>query len=138
MTTEYNKPLPVPVNPELTAPFWDAAKRGELVLPHCRTCSTVFFYPRELCPECLSSDLDWVTASGRGRVYSYTIVHQPAHPTFRADSPYVYAIVQLDEGVRMVSNVVDCPHDELAINMPVAAVFDAVTPETTLVKFRPV
>ena len=137
MTTEYNKPLPIPINPQLTAPFWEGARRGELVLPRCRTCSTVFFYPRELCPECLSSDLDWVTASGRGRVYSYTIVHQPAHPTFRADSPYVYAIVQLDEGVRMVSNIVDCPHDELAINMPVAAVFDAVTPETTLVKFRP-
>ena len=137
MTTEYNKPLPVPINPQLTAPFWEGARRGELVLPRCRTCSTVFFYPRELCPECLSSDLDWVTASGRGRVYSYTIVHQPAHPSFRADSPYLYAIVQLDEGVRMVSNVVDCPHDELAINMPVAAVFDAVTPETTLVKFRP-
>ena len=138
MTTEYNKPLPVSVNPELTAPFWEAARRGELVLPRCRTCSTVFFYPRELCPECLSSDLDWVTASGRGRVYSYTIVHQPAHPSFRADSPYVYAIVQLDEGVRMVSNIVDCPHDELAINMPVVADFDAVTPDTTLVKFRPV
>ena len=137
MTTEYNKPLPVPINPQLTAPFWEGARRGELVLPRCRTCSTVFFYPRELCPECLSSNLDWVAASGRGRVYSYTIVHQPAHPSFRADSPYLYAIVQLDEGVRMVSNVVDCPHDELAINMPVVAVFDAVTPETTLVKFRP-
>ena len=137
MTTEYNKPLPVPINPQLTAPFWKGARRGELVLPRCRTCSTVFFYPRELCPECLSSDLDWVTASGRGRVYSYTIVHQPAHPTFRGDSPYVYAIIQLDEGVRMVSNIVDCPHDELAINMPVVADFDAVTPDTTLVKFRP-
>ncbi len=137
MTTEYNKPLPVPINPQFTAPFWEGARRGELVLPRCRTCSTVFFYPRELCPECLSSDLDWVAASGRGRVYSYTIVHQPAHPSFRADSPYLYAIVQLDEGVRMVSNIVDCPHDELAINMPVVAVFDAVTPETTLVKFRP-
>ena len=137
MATDYDKPLPRGINPELTAPFWEAAGRGELVLPRCRTCSTVFFYPRELCPDCLSSDLDWVPASGKGRVYSYTIIHQPAHPTFRGDSPYVYAIIQLDEGPRMVSNIVDCPNDDVSINMPVVAAFDAVTPDTTLVKFRP-
>ncbi len=137
MTTDYSKPLPQPVNPEFTSPFWEATKRGELVLPRCRTCSDVFFYPREVCPNCLSSDLEWVAASGKGRVYAYTIVHQPANPAFREETPYVYAMIQLDEGPRMVSNLVDCPHEEISINMPVAAVFDEVTPETTLVKFRP-
>ena len=137
MTTEYSKPLPRPVNPELTRPFWDAAKRNELVLPNCRTCANVFFYPREVCPNCLSSDLEWVTVSGKGRVYSYTIIHQPVNPNFREDAPYIYAMIQLDEGPRMVSNLIDCANDAVSINMPVAAAFDSVTPDVTLVKFRP-
>ena len=82
MTTTYSKPLPVSMNPELSRPFWEATKRHELVLPRCKTCSNTFFYPREICPSCMSDDLDWTPASGRGRLYSFTIVHQTAHPAF--------------------------------------------------------
>jgi hypothetical protein len=85
----------------------------------------------------LSTNLEWVKVSGRGRLHTYTIVHQPANPAFRDDVPYVYAVVQLDEGPRMVSNIVECPLDALKVDMPLEAVFDDVTPEWTLVKFKP-
>jgi uncharacterized OB-fold protein len=85
----------------------------------------------------LAADLEWVQVSGRGRLHSYTIVEQPANAAFNADVPYVYAIVQLDEGPRLVSNVVQCDLDALRVDMPLVAVFDDVTPEWTLVKFKP-
>ena len=137
MTTVYAKPLPDPYNAELSGPFWQAAKRHELVMPRCKTCADLFFYPRELCPHCLSQDLEWVQVSGQGRVYSYTVVHQPAHSAFREDAPYVYAMVQLDEGPRLIANIVSCPIEDVKIDMRVTVTFDDVTPEVTLVRFRP-
>ena len=137
MTTPYAKPLPDPYNAELSKPFWEAVKRHELVMPRCKTCSELFFYPRELCPHCLSSEHEWVPVSGHGRVYSYTVVHQPAHAAFREDAPYVYAMIQLDEGPRFISNIVGCPIDAVHVDMRVNVSFDDVTPEVTLVKFRP-
>jgi uncharacterized OB-fold protein len=141
MTTQSSppvKPVPQPLNPELTRPFWEAARRHELVLPRCRQCGRYHFYPRELCPYCLSSNIEWVPASGRGYLYTYSIIHQPAHPAFAAEVPYAYAIVQLVEGVMMPSNIVDCPiPDGLRIDMPLVAVFDDISPEWTLVKFKP-
>ena len=118
------------------------AVRSEWEVPYgmaagANTCSELFFYPRELCPACLSADLEWVPVSGKGRVYSYTIVHQPAHPAFREDAPHVFAIIQPDEGVRMTSNIVECPIEDVEVDMRVCATFDDVTPEVTLIKFRP-
>jgi uncharacterized OB-fold protein len=138
MATDYAKPLPRPINPELTRPFWEAAKRHELVMPRCKTCDHLFFYPRSECPTCLGNDLEWVGVSGRGRLHSFTIIHQPANATFRNDVPYVYAIVQLAEGPRMISNIVECDLDALQVDMPLEAVYADVTPEWTLVKFKPV
>ena len=137
MTSTYDKPLPVPTNPELSKPFWDAAKRHELVVPRCKRCSNLHFYPRELCPICLSSDLEWVPISGRGRVYSFTVVYQPANRAFAQETPYVFAMIQLDEGPRLISNVVEVPVEDVKVDMPVVVVFDDVTPEVTLVKFKP-
>lgn len=137
MTTRYTKPLPNPSNPELTRPFWEAAKRHELVMPRCRMCASVFFYPREICPSCFSADLEWVPVSGKGRVHSFTVVYQPGIAAFRDDTPYIYVMVQLDEGPRMVSNLVGCAIEDAKVDMPVTAVFDDVTPEVTLVKFQP-
>jgi uncharacterized OB-fold protein len=137
MATEYNKPLPRPLHPEFTRPFWEAAKRHELVMPRCKTCDHLFFYPRSECPRCLSDNIAWVPVSGRGRLYSFTIVNQPANPAFRADAPHAYAVVQLDEGPRLVSNIVECDLEALEVDMPLVAVFDDVTPEWTLVKFKP-
>ncbi len=137
MTTPPTKPLPKPANEELSRPFWEAAKRHELIMPRCNTCSNVFFYPREACPVCLGADLGWTPVSGRGRVYSYTIVHQAVNAAFQPDAPYAYAVIQLDEGPRLVSNIVDCPVEDVTVDMPVTATFDDVTPEVTLVKFKP-
>jgi uncharacterized OB-fold protein len=137
MATASSKPLPRPLSPEVTRPFWEAATRHELVMPRCTTCDHLFFYPRSECPRCLSNHLEWVRVSGRGRLHTYTIVYQPANAAFRDDTPYIYAVVQLDEGPRMVSNVVQCDLDAVKVDMPLEAIFDDVTPECTLVKFKP-
>ena len=135
--TTYSKPMPRPMNPELSRPFWEAARRHELVMPRCRNCSNIFFYPREQCPTCMSDDLGWTQVSGRGRLYSFTVVHQTAHPAFQAEAPHIYAIIQLNEGPRIPSNLVDCGIEDAQIDMPVEVVFDDVSEEHTLVKFRP-
>ena len=137
LTSEYQKPLPAPANEELTRPFWEATRRHELLMPRCRACSHMFYYPRDRCPSCLSDELEWAKVSGRGTVYTYTVVRRPANPAFNEDVPYVLAIVQLDEGPRMLTNIVGCPIEAVKIDMPVVAVFDDVTPEWTLVKFSP-
>ncbi len=133
--TDYVKPLP-PLDP-VGEEYWKAAKRHELMIQRCKTCSKYVFYPRTMCPFCLSTKLEWVKASGKGIVYSYTVVAQNAAPGFREECPYIYAIVELDEGSRMVTNIVDCPIEDCKIGMPVTVVFDDVTPEITLPKFRP-
>jgi uncharacterized protein len=138
MATAYSKPVPRPLNPEWTKPFWEAARRHELVMPRCKTCDQLFFYPRSECPRCLSNDIEWMKVSGRGHLHTYTVVYQPANAAFRDDTPYIYAVVQLNEGPRMVSNVVQCEIEAVRVDMPLEAVFDDVTPEWTLVKFKPV
>ncbi len=144
MTTEtFKKPVPSPEFPEMTEPFWEATKRHELVIPHCAWCNHYFWYPRQNCPFCLRTDWTWEKVSGHGRVYSFTVVRQPVNPAFNPDVPYAYAIIELDEGVRMISNIVECKvPDEVQINMPVQAVFqERVGGDNneawTLVMFRP-
>jgi len=137
MTVEYKKPLPNPAHWPASQPFWEAAKRHQLLMPRCRRCNKLFFYPREVCPTCLQSDIEWQKVSGNGRLHSFTVIHQPANPNFTDDVPYVYAMVQLDEGPRMIANLVGCAPADAKVDMPVTAVFDDVTPDWTLVKFRP-
>ena len=143
MTSEYTKPLPIPGGlhgttlGDFTKPFWEATKRHELVIQRCRQCDRFFFYPRELCPTCLSDNLEWASVSGRGRVHAFTIVYQPNDPRFNEEAPYVYAVIQLDEGARMISNVIDIEPHDVEVDMPVVAVYEDITPEWTLVKFKP-
>lgn len=138
MTTEYKKPVPVPALVAHTKPFWEAAKRHELVLPRCKKCSRWHFYPRQECPFCLSSDLEFAPASGNGRVWSYTTVYQPVNPAFRDNAPYNYVVIELNEGVRMIGNVINWEGDpkDMPVDVPVEAVFEDVTPEWTLIKWR--
>lgn len=131
------KPMPRPESRRLTAPYWEAAKRHELVCQRCTQCSNWIFYPREQCPACFSTDLEWAPVTGGGRVFAFTIVNQPAHAAFEPDVPYAYAIVQLDEGLRIPTNIVGCPLDEIQVDMPVSVAFEEVSPDWTLVKFRP-
>lgn len=135
MTSEYRKPLPRPT--PISAGYWRGAKAHQLRLQRCRDCGQHIFYPRSLCPYCLSHHLEWVTASGKGKVYSYTVVRRAAHPAFQEDVPYVLAIVELEEGPRMTTNIVGCDPQEVRVEMAVEAVFDDVTAEVTLVKFKP-
>lgn len=136
MTAEqYGKPLPQPN--EITRPFWEGTHAHELRLQRCRDCGKHIFYPRSLCPFCLSEHLEWVTASGKGKVYSYTVVRRALHPGFKDDVPYVLAIVELDEGPRLTTNLVGVSPDDIRVDMPVQAAYDDVTPDVTLLKFEP-
>ena len=134
-TKAYRKPLPR--IDEESRGYWEALARHELYFQRCRDCGTKRFYPRALCPRCLSSATEWVRASGWGTVYSFTVTHQNQAPGFREELPYVLAIVELDEGVRMMTNVVGCAPDAVRVGMRVEVVFDDVTAEITLPKFRP-
>ena len=131
----YRKPLPR--IDEESRGYWEALARHELYLQRCRACGTFRFYPRALCPDCLSDATEWVRASGRGTVYSFTVTYQNQAPGFREEVPYVLAIVELAEGVRLMTNVVGSSPETVRIGMPVEVVFEDVTPEITLPKFRP-
>lgn len=133
--TEYLKPLPTP-KPH-TTPFWEAAKQNILKIQECKACGNVQHYPRAICTACWSADLDWKTCSGRGNVYSYTIAYRSTTPGFQDDAPYIVAIVELVEGVRMTTNIVNCPLEAIQVGMAVQAVFDHVSNEVALVKFEP-
>jgi uncharacterized OB-fold protein len=132
---KYRKPLPR--IDEESRGFWEALARHELYVQRCRACGTTRYHPRALCPSCLSADTEWLRCSGRGTVYSFTVTHQNQQPGFREELPYVLAIVELEEGVRLMTNVVGCAPDAVRIGMPVQVAFDDVTPEVTLPKFQP-
>lgn len=108
-----------------TQPFWDGCSAGELRLQRCRPCGAHYFPPRPFCPTCLSDDVEWQTVSGRGSLHSYVINHRAA-PGFENDVPYAIAVVQLDEGPRMMSNIVGIPNtpDDLVLDMPLEVTFD--------------
>jgi hypothetical protein len=132
---QIDKPLPRPT--EDTAPYWEAAHKGELRMQKCGDCGLVRFPPSILCASCLSEKADWVKLSGRGTVFSWIVIHQSQHPAFNADTPYNVAIVELEEGPRLHTNIVDCANEDIHIGMAVEVVFDKVSGDTTLPKFRP-
>jgi uncharacterized OB-fold protein len=131
-----NKPLPV-VNP-WAKPFWDAANEERLTFQKCEDCGANIFYPRIACPDCFSDNLGWVDASGKGTVYSYTVVENNAPTAFAADCPYVVAIVKLEEGVQMLTNIVNCDPYLIQCDMPVKVVFEVLNDDFKLPKFQPV
>lgn len=139
MTTQqaYSKPLPQ-IYPEAQR-YWDGAKRRELWLRHCRDCARNYFYPRDICPACFSRNTEWRRASGRGTVYSYAIVHRPPTPAFRDAVPYIVALVDLEEGGRMMTNLVgvEPSPEHITVGMPVQVTFVDVTEEVTLPMFSP-
>ena len=119
-------PKPVPIPDDLTAPYWRAAREGRLVLQRCSGCGEHQFYPRPFCLACRSADLEWVEASGRGRLHTFSVVHRTADRAFAGDVPYVFGVVELDEGPRLTVNVVDTPLESLRCDMPVRVVFTEV------------
>ena len=133
----YSKPLPRP--DPVTQPFWDSVKAHAMSIQRCSACRRYVFYPRMHCPACFGRDLAWMPVSGRGVVHAFTVVHYHSTPAFRADTPYVVALIELDEGVRMMSNLVDVTPDpqHVRVGLPVEVVYDDVTSEIALPKFRP-
>jgi uncharacterized OB-fold protein len=128
---------PVPVPDERSSPFFDGAREGRLMLQHCAGCGKWSFPVRERCPFCFAAALEWRPASGRGRLYTFTIMHQMFHPGFAAGGPYNVAQVDLAEGVRITSNVVGVQADALRIGMALEAVFEDAGDGVRLPKFRP-
>ena len=109
-----------------------------LVIQECKECDVKIFYPRKYCPECWSSDLGWSEASGKAKVYSFSILMDQVEPKFKEDLPYVLALVDLEEGIRMMTCIVDCEPEEVKMDMDVEVVFEDITDEFSLPYFRPI
>jgi hypothetical protein len=126
-------PTPTPE----TKPFWEGTKRHELMLPRCRSCGKCHFYPRALCPFCWSNDLEWIKASGKGKLHTFSI---PQRPVLGIPTPFIAAIVELEEGPKIATNIVGVAPDpkNLHCDMEVEVVFEGLTETITLPKFRPV
>ena len=133
--SEYLKPLPKPT--PLTQPFWDGVREHELRVQKCGSCGKLRHLPKPWCPDCLSEEVTWVPLTGRGQVYTYTVMHRAPAPSFADELPYVVALVELEEGVKMISNVVECPPEQVTVGMPVKVVFEDISDEAAMFKFAP-
>jgi hypothetical protein len=123
---------------EESQPFWDGLVDGRLLIKHCLACHAFHYYPRPFCPSCWSDDVEWYEASGRGRVYTYSTVYVNDLPPFPPEVPYVAAVVELDEGPRMMTRLVGCTKDDIAIDMPVQMEVADLDAELKMAVFRPV
>ncbi len=130
------KPVPVPTKE--TQPYWDGCKQHELRVQKCAGCGHHQFYPRLYCTACMSDRVEWVKTSGRAKVLSYTIIYRPVTQAFADNVPYVVALVTLDEGPQMMTNIVGCEPEKVHIGMPVQVTFEDWTEEIAVPKFKPV
>ena len=128
---------PVPQPDDLSRPFFDGAKRGELCIQRCRDCRSFLAPGSRACSECLSEALEWVTASGRATLFTFAIMHQKYHPGFFSEIPYNIAVVELEEGPRLNTNVVGVANDDLRVGMPLVATFEEAGEGVVLPRFRP-
>lgn len=128
---------PLPEITRVSGPFYKAAKLHKLLFQHCRNCGKNIFYPKNLCPNCWSPDLEWTEASGKGKLYSYTVVHGAAPSAFKDAIPYVIGVIDLEEGVRMLSWVVECDIEQLKCDMDVKVNFRDLNDEIALPFFSP-
>lgn len=135
MTDPRGRHLPRPT-PE-TAAFWDGCRERRLMIQRCGACGHHQFYPRIICTACMSDQVEWVQAAGSGAVASFSIARRPVSEAYAPDVPYVIALIRLDEGPTMMSNVIDCEPEGVRIGMPVEVVFEDWTDEITMPKFRP-
>jgi len=131
----YKKPLPVPR--PWSKPFWEGTKKNKYLIQTCAHCNAQIFYPRRFCPECWSEKFDWKEAKGTGKVYTFTVTYAGAEEKFKDDYPYILALIDLDEGIRIMSNIVDCDPEKAKIGMEVEVSFKKISEEYTLPLFRP-
>jgi uncharacterized OB-fold protein len=128
--------MPRPVPDDDSYPFWDGCREGRLLLQRCPSCEAFRYPPRPMCPQCATIGGEWVESSGRGVVYSWVVAHHPVHPALVDRVPYNIVLVELEEGPRIVSNLEDAEQDEIEAGQPVEVVFERVSDELTLPKFR--
>lgn len=134
--TGYTKPLPMLT--KLNAPFWEGTKVGELRLQRCLDCGHAWYPPAAHCPNCISRNYEWFVTSGRGKVWSWIVMHQRYFKEFDDDLPYNVAFIELDEGPMMMSTLVNVDPAEIRCDMPVSVVFEEATEEMSVPKFQPV
>jgi len=132
---QIDKPLPAVT--EDGAPYWAAAREGRLELQRCAKCKHWRFPPSVVCPKCLAFEHEWAPVSGRATIYSFIVVHRPQHPGFAKDAPYNVALIELEEGPRMLTNIVDCDLDTLAVGQKVQLVLQDTGKGAALPRFRP-
>jgi len=120
-----------------TASWWEACRQEKLMIQRCSQCGAFQFYPRIVCTSCMSEQIEWFQASGRAKVLTYTICRLPVAQAYAADVPYVVALVQLEEGPTMMSNIVQCDPESVVSSMPLEVVFEAWSDEITMPQFRP-
>ncbi len=127
--------IPLPRPTVVSQPYWDGCRRGELLFQRCRACSAIAFNPSPACRRCLSPELAWEPSAGHGSVYSWTVVHRPQTPAFTV--PYAVAIVDLDEGYQMMTNVIACTPEDVHVGLRVRVEFRVIDDEITLPYFVP-
>ncbi len=120
-----------------TRAYWEGCGRHELILQRCRSCGTLQHRPRALCVSCLSDEIEHFPASGRGTVYSFTVTHQNQAPGFREALPYVLAYVELEEGVRLLTNIVGCSPENVRIGLPVEVEYAQLEGDIAVPRFHP-
>jgi uncharacterized OB-fold protein len=126
-----------PASP-VSEPFWEATRRRELVLQWCVDCNEPIFYPREACPRCFGSQLEWRPSIGHGEVYAVSVQHRPAMPMPAfTQGPYAVVLVELAEGIRMMSNVIGCPANQITVGMPVKVTWEPLSDGRNLPQFEP-
>lgn len=135
MSSDFVKPLPIPT--PTSQPFWDGLNAGKILIQHCADCETWVFYPRSRCSNCLSAALHWREVSGAGVLYTFTLGRQPTAPHFADEVPQKLAIVELEEGVRMTSTLVNVDEADIRVGMKLKPVFDKQA-GTTLLRFEPI
>lgn len=129
-------PRPLPEVTELNKPHWEGAKGHRYLIQRCQLCEHLWFPPVPNCNRCLSNDVEWIEISGKGKIYSFIVYQQSWHPGFRDEIPYNLAIIELEEGVRVMNNVVGISNVLVEIGMDVEVMYDDVTPEVTIPRFK--
>lgn len=135
MQFEMTKPLPV-VQP-WSEKFWEGTKEGKYLIQHCKDCDAKIFYPRKYCPECWSGNLNWIEASGKGTIFTFSTAYSMVEPRFMDELPYTLAFIDLEEGIRIMSRIVECDPEDIKIGMKVEVVFYE-RDEYMLPYFRPI
>ena len=126
-----------PKREPFTKAYWDGLRQGRLMLQVCGDCAKITHPPGPVCAHCLSGNITYKAASGRGTVYAFTVSHRPLHEEFRKDVPYTVALVDLEEGVRIMTWLVNCPPEGAKIGMRCEAIFESISDGTSLHRFRP-